>query len=156
MACGGDRMNSNTAYVTASTAPSAQPRTPSDFKANGSPHSGEQGHPASEAYPRLRDLGPAAALLFAGMAALLIATLAPSGKDGQYAVIAPPWYRLGDTIALIQKAGGGIVDMGGPAYMVIAHSENPDFVRTLYGAGALLVIDPLRLRGCIGFRPEAQ
>lgn len=109
-----------------------------------------------DAHRRLRDLGSAAALLVAGIVGLLAATLSPSGKDGQYAVVAPPWYRPGETIALIQKADGGIVDMGGPANIVIAHSENPNFVHRLYGAGAWLVIDPLRLRGCVGFRGEAR
>jgi hypothetical protein len=100
---------------------------------------------------KLRDLGPAAALLFIGGVGLLVATLSPSGKNGQYAIVAPPWYRLDQTIALVRAADGGIVEMRGPANMVIAHSTDPDFVRTVYHAGALLVIDPLRLRGCAGF-----
>jgi hypothetical protein len=100
----------------------------------------------------MRDLMPAAVLLFVGMFGLVAATLAPTGKDGQYAVIAPPWYDLRRTIALIQTAGGGVADIGGPTNIVIAHSEKPDFVRALYGAGAWLVIDPMRLRGCVGFK----
>lgn len=100
-----------------------------------------------------RDLLPAAALLALGMFGLVAATLAPTGKDGQYAVIAPPWYDLRRTITLIQTAGGGVADIGGPANIVIAHSEKPGFVRALYGAGAWLVIDPMQLRGCVGFKP---
>lgn len=100
-----------------------------------------------------RDLVPAVALLFVGMFGLVAATLAPTGKDGQYAVIAPPWYDLRQTITLIKTAGGGVADIGGPANIVIAHSEKPGFVRSLYGAGAWLVIDPMQLRGCVGFKP---
>jgi hypothetical protein len=99
-----------------------------------------------------RDLLPAAALLFVGLFGLAAASFAPTGKDGQYAVIAPPWYDLRQTIALIQAADGGVADIGGPSNIVIAQSENPGFVHALYGAGAWLVIDPMRLRGCIGFK----
>ncbi|CAN5367994.1 hypothetical protein BH10PSE18_BH10PSE18_39370 [soil metagenome] len=87
---------------------------------------------------------------------LVVATLYPSGKDGQYAVVAPPWYSVNQTIALIQAADGRIVDTGDYANMAIVHSTKPDFVRALYGAGAWLVIDPLRLRGCIGFGSTLQ
>ncbi len=100
-----------------------------------------------------RDLVPAVVLLFVGMFGLVAATLAPTGKDGQYAVIAPPWYDLRRTITLIQAAGGGVADIGGPQNIVIAHSEKPGFVGALYGAGAWLVIDPMQLRGCVGFKP---
>jgi hypothetical protein len=116
---------------------------------------GDAGHQA-----RLRlilgDFGPAVALLLIGMVALPMATFSPSGKDGQYGVIAPPWYRIGDTISLIRKADGGIVEVGGSANVVIAHSESPDFARALYSAGAWLVVDPISLRGCGGFRQGAQ
>lgn len=105
---------------------------------------------------RLRDLGPAVTLLLIGVAALLVATLSPTGKNGQYVVIAPSWYRLGDTIALIQKVDGGIVDMSGPANIVVAYSKDPDFVRKAYAVGAWLVIDPLRLRGCSSVGREAS
>lgn len=101
---------------------------------------------------KLRDLGQAAALMAVFLLGLVIATLYPTGKDGQYAVVAPPWYSLSRTMALIQVADGRIVDTGDRANMVIVQSTHPDFVRTLYRAGAWLVIDPLRLRGCIGFK----
>ena len=96
-----------------------------------------------------RDFGPAASLLVLGMLALCIAMLSPSGKGGQYAVIAPPWYNLSQTVALIQHADGRIADLNG-GHVVIVHSDKPDFVRNLYHAGAWLVVDPLRLRGCGG------
>lgn len=98
---------------------------------------------------RWRDFGPAATLLIIGMLGLSIATLSPSGKGGQYAVIVPPWYSLGQTVALIQHAGGQIADLNG-GNVVIVHSNAPNFIRNLYRAGAWLVLDPLRLRGCGG------
>ena len=88
-----------------------------------------------------------------GLAGLVLATLMPTGAGGQYAVIAPPWYTLSRTFALVRRAGGDISDAGGPANIVIAHARGPGFERALYGAGAWLVIDPMRLRGCAGFAP---
>ncbi|MBY8821606.1 hypothetical protein [Sphingomonas colocasiae] len=102
-----------------------------------------------------RDLVPAAALLLVGLIGLVAATLAPTGRDGQYVVVAPPWYDLPETLALIRRADGGIVDAGGPDAMVIVHSDDPGFIDAAYRAGAWAVIDPMRLRGCVGFRPAS-
>lgn len=110
--------------------------------------------PAADGF-KWRDLVPAAALLFVGLIGLAAATLAPTGRDGQYAVVAPPWYDLPETLALIRTANGGIVDAGGPGNMVIAQSDDPAFVDAAYRAGAWAVIDPMRLRGCVGFRPAS-
>lgn len=103
----------------------------------------------------LRALWPALVLLVLGLGGLTAATVMPTGKDGQYAVIAPPWYALSDTITLIRRAHGDIAQTGGPANIIIAHATTPDFVRAAYGAGAWLVIDPMHLRGCAGFAPAA-
>ncbi len=109
----------------------------------------EQRH-AGDAFA-LRDLWPAVALLGVVVLGLVIATLYPSGSDDQYAVVAPPWYSRAQTIGLIESIDAGIVDTGGPANMLIIHSSAPGVVRKLFGAGAWLVIDPVQLRGCIGF-----
>jgi hypothetical protein len=97
------------------------------------------------------DFAPAIALLIVSAVGILMAALSPSGDRGQYAVIAPPWYNFVQTAGLVATAGGDIVDFGAIADVVIAHSENPGFVRALYRAGAWLVIDPIALRGCLGF-----
>lgn len=103
---------------------------------------------ASSPGHRWRDFGPAALLLAIGILGLVIATLSPSGRNGQYAVIAPPWYNSGQTVSLIQHADGQLASMNAASRVVIAHSEKPGFVRDLYRAGAWLVLDPLQLRGC--------
>jgi hypothetical protein len=101
-----------------------------------------------------RDFVPAAALLVVSSVGILVATLTPSADHGQYAVIAPPWYNLAQTVGLVGKAGGDLVDFGGLANVVIVHSANPSFVRALYRAGAWLVLDPVSLRGCLGFERD--
>jgi hypothetical protein len=101
-----------------------------------------------------RNFAPAIVLLIVSTAAIFVATLSPSGNRGQYAVVAPPWYTLAQTAGLVGMAGGDIVDVGGLANVLIVHSANPRFVRALYRAGAWLVIDPGRLRGCLGFERD--
>lgn len=113
------------------------------------------GFPRTPTPFQLRSLWPALLLLVLGLGALTAATAMPSGKDGQYAVIAPPWYALSDTIALIRRAHGDIARTGGPSNIIIAHATAPGFVRAAYGAGAWLVIDPMHVRGCAGFAPAA-
>jgi hypothetical protein len=98
-----------------------------------------------------RDLLPAAALLIVSTAAIVATALSPSGDRGQYAVVAPPWYTIGQTVELIVAAGGDLIDFGDLTNVVIVHSDRPAFVWALYRAGAWLVIDPVGVRGCFGF-----
>ena len=100
---------------------------------------------------RWLDLAPAIVLLIVSTVGIMVAALRPSGDHGQYAVMAPPWYSLGQTIGLVDTAGGQIVGFGDLRNVVIVHSDHPRFVRALYSAGAWLVIDPVGLRGCLGF-----
>ncbi|WP_176593713.1 hypothetical protein [Sphingobium sp. EM0848] len=87
-------------------------------------------------------------MLATGLLGIIVATVSPSGKNGQYAVIAPPWYTLGQTVSLIQHADGLVADMRSGRHVVIAQSNEPGFVSKLYRAGAWLVLDPIHLRGC--------
>ena len=100
---------------------------------------------------RLRDLAPAIVLLVVSAVGIFVAALSPSANRGEYAVMAPPWYTLAQTVGLIARAGGDLVDVGRVTSVVIAHSASPRFVGALYRAGAWLVVDPVRLGGCLEF-----
>lgn len=95
-----------------------------------------------------RDFLPAAALLVGGLALLLGAVLMPTGRGGRYAVVAPLGFTLAQKVSLVQHAQGVIAEMRADQHIVIAHSDDPEFVDKLYDAGAWLVIDPLRVSGC--------
>lgn len=132
------------------TTKSANPRQ-LDVAARGLPWAGRiaaQRPPHDYRASGWRDFGPAVLLLVVGIGALVAATLNPSGRDGRYAVIAPPWYDAGETLTLIQRAGGRIAAINAANGVVIAYSETPGFVGDLYRAGAWLVLDPVQLRGC--------
>lgn len=89
-------------------------------------------------------------LLFSTIGALLIGS-APRTGQTQLAIIAAPWKNLVQTAEMVGAAGGSIIEAGGLPNVIIAHSDAPGFVEALYQAGAWLVIDPVLLRGCLGF-----
>jgi hypothetical protein len=94
---------------------------------------------------------PAATLLLSSTLGLLIIGSAPQAGQTQLAVVAAPWKSLVQTAEMIGAADGVIVEAGGLPNVIIAHSDDPGFVDALYRAGAWLVIDPILLRGCLGF-----
>jgi hypothetical protein len=83
---------------------------------------------------------------------LLIAIAAPPAT-GAVAVFAPPWSpRAADIVA---TAGGRLVANGRRPWIILAISEDGDFVPRLYRAGAILVTDPKLAIGCYaGARPQ--
>ncbi|SDC37326.1 hypothetical protein [Belnapia rosea] len=93
---------------------------------------------------------PAALLLLVSLAGLLVVGLLPAEGASQYAVLGPPWSRTGEMFALVDTAGGAVLDTGGWRNVVIAHSGDPGFASALYRAGAWLVLDAVTLRGCLG------
>ena len=95
-----------------------------------------------------REFLPAAALLVCGLTLLLGAILMPTGRGGRYAVVAPPGFTLAQKVSLVQRAQGVIAEMRADQHIVIAYSDDPEFVYKLYDAGAWLVIDPLRVPVC--------
>lgn len=129
------------------TAPAGKLRGPSDIRPT-LRGSNRNTLARSGLHSGVRDFGPAILLLIAGVLGLAVATLSSSGKSGQYAVIAPPWYTLADTVSLIEQADGRIADIRSNSHVVIVYSERPRFVHDLYRAGAWLVLDPGRLAGC--------
>jgi hypothetical protein len=102
-----------------------------------------------------RDFAPAIALLVISAMAVVAITLSPSGDEGQYVVVAPPWYNRTKTLIMASSTGGDVVDVGYFANVAIVHSNNLRFVAALYHSGAWLVIDPMELRGCLGFKQRA-
>jgi hypothetical protein len=102
-----------------------------------------------------RDCGPALALLIVSAIGIMAGSFSPTGHYGQYAVLAPPWYDFAQTVGLVDRAGGTIVGVTAMSALLIVHSDQHGFVRALYRAGAWLVVDPGRLRGCLGFERDA-
>lgn len=95
-----------------------------------------------------RDLAPASLLLVASAAGIAAATILAGPDSRQVAVVAPPWYGAAQAIGLVERAGGSVVDLGGVGNVVVAVSEDADFIASLYREGAWLALNPIIARGC--------
>lgn len=95
-----------------------------------------------------RDILPAAGLLVAGLVGLLIASLSNSDSRGQYVVVMAPWSNEAGTVDRISSAGGGFLQLGGFANIIIAASSEPDFASRMRAAGSWLVFPFPGIAGC--------
>ncbi|MBL6458762.1 hypothetical protein JMJ55_25845 [Belnapia sp. T6] len=93
---------------------------------------------------------PAALLLMASLFGIMAVGLMPRTGATQCAVLGPLWLGPGHMLALVDEAGGILLNTGGWHNVVIARSDDPGFAAALYRAGAWLVLDAVRLRGCLG------
>jgi hypothetical protein len=86
-------------------------------------------------------------LLNAALIALVFAvTTAFPAANGPVAVFAAPWSI--SAAEIVAQAGGRLVAAGRSDRVIVAISENDDFVSRLYRSGAILVIDPRYALGC--------
>jgi hypothetical protein len=97
--------------------------------------------------PPLRTVGlslTAAGIVLAAWTSIsaAVAFAMPTGRS--LAVVVPG----GDGVRLVVAAGG--LPLRADGSVIIARSDDPAFVRQLYGAGALLVLDAEDAGGCSG------
>lgn len=104
----------------------------------------------------LRDLMPAAALLFVGLAGLLAASLSGAAGSGQYLVVAAPWSSQGQTINMITSADGGLAAAARFSNIAIAYSSHPDFADRARSAGIWLAVPSPQIAGCFAARTEVS
>lgn len=96
-----------------------------------------------------RDLIPAGLLLLVSVVAIFIGSMTAKAGTTEVAVVAPAWANAAETAEIVARSGGSIVAGAGLPNVLIARSDNPEFVATLYRAGAWLVLDAVKLRGCL-------
>jgi hypothetical protein len=96
----------------------------------------------------LHDLIPALALLVIGLVGFLLASFWPKGDGRQFLVFAAPSVTLGQTINLVQRAGGGLVQVSRFSNILVASSDRPGFAADLHKAGALIVVAVSVPTGC--------
>ena len=63
-------------------------------------------------------------------------------------MVGPLWADAAEAADIVARSGGSIVASAGLPNVIIAHSDDPDFISTLYRSGAWLVLDAVKLRGC--------
>lgn len=93
----------------------------------------------------MHSLVPPLAIATAASLVPLAATMAP--REGEPVVILAPFTSAG-AIGVMARADGRLLAASRLEALVIADSENPDFVARLYKAGAWLVISGRLLSGC--------
>ena len=98
----------------------------------------------------------APALLLAAVASISVSVMQLSGAFGgslgalpQVAVVFPPWTDFGDAISRVAAADGRPVRQGLFGNIVIAAPNDTGFIAKLYDQGAMLVVDPIALGGCL-------
>ena len=113
------------------------------------------------AYCRLVDFVPAAIVAAAAFASVSVATLAPAAQPpsagmAQVAVIFPPWVNLADGFIRIANANGRLVRQGTFENILVAQPDDEHFVESVYQQGAILVIEPTILGGCLTIAPTSR
>ncbi|MDR6952635.1 hypothetical protein J2X65_001990 [Ancylobacter sp. 3268] len=97
---------------------------------------------------------PAVLLLLLSTLGTSTAMLAAGPGTEHVAVVAPPWYEPAQTLELVARAGGRIVDMGRFDNMVVAvvgdDEARQGFPDALRREGAWLALDAGFLNGCVG------
>jgi hypothetical protein len=111
--------------------------------------------PASQATEfRWLDVIGARLFLLAGLSLacyfILVVVLAalwfsPTGKEGQYAVLVPPWIDFKEAVDLATRVDGLVIDMNRNTGIALMYVSRPDAVDSLYQSGALMVLDPGKL-----------
>ena len=82
----------------------------------------------------------------AGIAASI--GLGKPNRDTSVVAVFPPWWPPSRTLMAASEAGV-ILDSGAYSFVVIVQSQNPELGTRLRAAGALLLLDPLGLGGCL-------
>jgi hypothetical protein len=82
--------------------------------------------------------------------------LEPSASSRAVGVIFAPWTDEGTTLTRAAAAGGRIVRIGGPSFVVVVEPDRADYIRRIKDAGALLIVDPRVLAACFSLKPTVQ
>ncbi|MCC2658686.1 MAG: hypothetical protein K0Q76_3794 [Panacagrimonas sp.] len=92
-------------------------------------------------------------VLVVGLAQLL---LAPTGKNGQYVVVLPPWAKVDRIFEMSTAVDGRVIGLNDTTNAYLLYVERHDAVDALHRAGAWLVLDPARVGGILGCNPSAR
>jgi hypothetical protein len=91
---------------------------------------------------------PALALLFVSVFGGAWLEFRPKSA-GQVAAFFPPWWSGKESLEAVAAAGGAVVRFGGLQNIVVVASSDPALLRRLHAAGAVLLLDPVAVGGCV-------
>jgi len=94
---------------------------------------------------------PAAIAGAAMLVVALVAVLAPRDAAGQsVAAIFPPWWDAPRVMAGLGGTDAVILREGAAPSILLLSSQTPGLPERLRAAGALLIVDPTAVAGCLG------
>ena len=103
--------------------------------------------PASDG---VRSVVIAGALLAASAVATAAVGMAPGADESApVAVFYPPWWSGDRAFLAAAAAGGAVVREGAISSLLVAQSAEPGFRSRLRATGALLLLDPKAIAGCL-------
>jgi hypothetical protein len=99
---------------------------------------------------RLRAVIIAVAVLAVSVGTTVAVGLAPGADEtAPVAVLYPPWWSADRAFVAAGSAGGAVVREGAISSLLVARSPEPGFRDRLRATGALLLLDPKALAGCL-------
>lgn len=106
----------------------------------------------------LRALLPAGLICAMGLIVALSAAMPASStsavgpRDRMIAAVFPPWWDDGAVLGAAASTGLPIVRAGGTGSVLVVASPSGASDKLLSEAGALLLLDPLSMSGCLSLR----
>jgi hypothetical protein len=85
-------------------------------------------------------------ICFAGIAVSI--AMGKPNNGGAIVAVFPPWWSSSRTFIAASEAGA-ILNSGAYPFVVIVQSQSPELGARLRAAGALLLLDPLGMGGCL-------
>jgi hypothetical protein len=86
------------------------------------------------------------AISVAGIAASIGA--GKPSSDTSVVAVFPPWWSASRTLVAASRAGA-VLNSGAYSFVVVVRSQDHELGARLHAAGALLLLDPLGLGGCL-------
>ncbi|MFC3692837.1 hypothetical protein [Chenggangzhangella methanolivorans] len=84
-----------------------------------------------------------------GLAVVALSAAALAPKQGALvAIVVPPFAEAGAAARVATLAGGELMAPGRADWIVVARSDDPNFIWKAYGAGALAVVDAAGAARC--------
>jgi hypothetical protein len=95
------------------------------------------------------DIATLVLLAFGTLYAAALFGLAPRDPARGVAVVFAPWTSQAQALERAARSGGRLMRLSGLPFIVVVAPDGPDYVARVRAEGALMVLDPAALAGCL-------